>query len=450
MSGHTSILIIDDEEILLKALDRFFKKRGFDVAATTRWQEGLQWVKQKNFDALLVDLMLPGMSGLDVLRQALELQPHLAAVVMTGYGTIPSAVEAVRAGAYQYMTKPFDLENMESVLEKAIQQSRLKEENRLLRAHLQETAGSGEMVGQSLLMQDVASLVGKVAVTDSTILITGESGTGKELLAKSIHARSQRSSQPFIAVNCAAIPEGLLESELFGHVRGAFTDAVANRPGKFELANRGTIFLDEIGDMSPKLQVKVLRILQERTFEPVGSSKTQAVDIRVIAATHQNLEEAVKNKSFREDLFYRLNVIPIHLPALRDRREDIPALAGHFLKKHGVRKGKEVTGISSDAMELLIRYPWPGNIRELENIIERLVVFKEKGEITPGDLPEEFQDGRSRSGKSFKDQVRDFEMRLIRKALQVSGGNKNRAAELLRIKRTTLIEKMKKIGAPNR
>lgn len=451
-----SILVIDDEEVLLKALDRFLRSEGYDVSAFSDWEKGVEAARSKSFDLLLIDLMLPKTSGIEVIRRIKELQSSVVSIVMTGFGTIPSAIEAIRAGAYHYVTKPFDLEDIGSLVAKALEHAQLREENRTLKKQLQARYGFENIVGESPAIKEIFRLVDKIADTDSTVLVTGESGTGKELIAQSIHYRSRRAERPFIAVNCAAIPEGLLESELFGHMKGAFTGAVTTRAGKFEMADRGTIFLDEIGDMSPKLQVKVLRALQERVIQPVGSSKNREVDIRVIAATNQNLEDAVAKGSFRQDLYYRLNVIPIHLPALRDRRDDIPLLIRHFLKKHQAEAGAK-TGFAPDAMERFRAYDWPGNVRELENLVQRLVVLKGGGEIAAADLPPNVA-GRSQvfaseetflpeDGVDLKAMVERFEADLIRKALDRSEGNKNRAAQLLRLNRTTLIEKLKKMGA---
>lgn len=451
-----SILVIDDEEVLRKALDRYLKAQGYNVASFSDWQEGIDLLKRKSFDLLLVDLMLPGASGIDVIRKAREVQPGIVCIVMTGYGTIPSAVEAIRAGAYHYVTKPFDLDDIGSLVAKALEHVQLREENRQLKRQLQSRYGFENIIGGGPAMKEVFRLVEKIADTDSTVLVTGESGTGKELIARAVHYRSRRADKPFVAVNCAAIPEGLLESELFGHMKGAFTGAVANRPGKFELADRGTIFLDEIGDMSAKLQVKVLRALQERVIQPVGSSKSFEVDIRVIAATNQDLESAVSEGRFREDLYYRLNVIPIHLPPLRERREDIPILIRHFLEKYNRENQKQVTGFSSEAMEVLGHYRWSGNVRELENLVERLVVLKGGGLVQAEDLPTTFHNGKKalvpeevsfpEEGIDLKGMVENFELQLIQKALDRSGGNKNRAAQLLRMNRTTLIEKLKKMN----
>ena len=449
------ILILDDEPVLRRAMQRFFGNQGYEVSAFEDWEKARDFLQQKRADLLLVDLMLPRTSGIEVIKTFLKIQPDLVSIIMTGYGSISTAVEAIRAGAYHYCTKPFELDDIGSLVAKAIEHSHLKKENHDLKAQIQEKFGFENIVGQSAVMKEVFSMTQKIADTDSTVMITGESGTGKELLAHAIHCRSRRSDGPFIAVNCAAIPEGLLESELFGHTRGAFTGAVSSQAGKFEMANQGTLFLDEVGDMSPSLQVKVLRVLQERKIQPLGSPQTREVNIRIIAATHQDLKDAIQKNIFREDLYYRLNVIPIHIPPLRERKEDIPLLTKHFLKKHNERNQKEVSGFSEEAMDLLSHQRWPGNIRELENLVERLVVTKGTGTLTVQDFPTPYHAEPSYSwldrfffpddGINFRDIMNCFENELIRKALVKSGENKNRAAQLLHINRTTLIEKMKRM-----
>ncbi|MFA5812624.1 MAG: sigma-54 dependent transcriptional regulator, partial [bacterium] len=377
--------------------------------------------------------------------------------VLTGFGTITSAVEAMKAGAYHYLTKPFELDDIAALISTALEHRQLKEENRLLRRELQEKYRFENMVGTSDEMAAVYDLIEKVAETDSTILITGESGTGKELVARAIHYNSPRRDKPLVVVNCAAIPEELLESELFGHVKGAFTGAVSTHAGRFDAADKGSIFLDEIGDMSMKLQVKVLRVLQEQRFDPVGSTSTHEVDVRIIAATNQDLDRAVRERRFREDLYYRLNVIPIHIPPLRERASDVAMLVHHFLDKFC--EGKQQKEITQAALDHLLAYAWPGNVRELENLIERMVVLKKDDLIDVGDLPpkiagkalpvaaaqaESGQLDIPETGISFKKAVEDFEARLIIGALKKTGGNKNKAASLLHLNRTTLVEKIKK------
>ena len=337
---------------------------------------------------------MPGINGLELVRQIHEIAPDLPCIVITGYASPESSVEALRAGAYWYLEKPFDqghLDVVRKLVEQAIEHGRLKSENRLLQGQLQSKYRFENIIGTSAALREVLETVSKVAMTDSTILITGESGTGKELVARAIHFNSKRADKMFVTVNCGAIPEELLESELFGHVRGAFTNAVANREGRFSVAHGGTIFLDEIGDMSATLQVKLLRVLQDRTFEPVGSSKTQSVDVRVIAATNQNLEDAIAERLFREDLYYRLNVIPIVVPPLRERRDDIPLLAQHFLNIANEGRADREVDFSDEVLERLMGFDWPGNVRELENLVERVVTLCSGREIVASDLPTALQ-----------------------------------------------------------
>ncbi len=414
-------------------------------------------VSSQPLDLVLSDVKMPGINGLELVRQVHEIQPDLPCIVITGYGSAESSVDALRAGAFWYLEKPFEqghLDVVRRLAEQAIEHGRLKSENRHLQRQLESRYEFDNVVGDSHALRQVLDVVERVSAADSTVLVTGESGTGKELIARALHYNSPRSGRPMITVNCGAIPEELLESELFGHVRGAFTNAVSHREGRFSLADGGTIFLDEIGDMSMNLQVKLLRVLQERTFEPVGSSKSQSVDVRVIAATHQNLPELIQEKRFREDLYYRLNVIPVHVPALRERREDIPALVAHFIETHGERNGGGVKGISPEALEVLCRQPFPGNVRELENLMERLVILRRDGEIGLDDLPPEYREsqGTARGGEvhvtheglNFNEVVDSLQARLIREALELTGWNKNRAAQLLGLNRTTLLEKIKK------
>jgi len=367
-------------------------------------------------------------------------------------------VEALKAGAYWYLEKPFEqghLDVVRRLVEQAIEHGRLKSENRILQGQLQSKYRFENIIGNSAALRGVLEIVSKVAESDSTVLITGESGTGKELIARAIHFNSKRADKMFVTVNCGAIPEDLLESELFGHVRGAFTNAISNREGRFAVAHEGTIFLDEIGDMSGPLQVKLLRVLQDRTFEPVGSSTTQSVDVRVIAATNQILEDAIAERRFREDLYYRLNVIPIEVPPLRARRDDIPLLAEHFLDISNERRADQTVGFSDEAIELLCGCRWPGNVRELENLVERLVTLCDGREIGANDLPETCRTTGPLAasappippqGLSFREVVDQFESDLILQALEITHGNKNRAAQLIQMNRTTMLEKMKKKG----
>jgi len=414
-------------------------------------------VSSQPIDLVLSDVKMPGINGLELVRQVHEFNPDLPCIVITGYGGPEQSVDALRAGAFWYLEKPFEqghLDVVRRLAEQAIEHGRLKQENRLLQSQLETRHHFDSIVGESHALRRVLETVERVAATDSTVLVTGESGTGKELIARAIHYNSPRASRMMVTVNCGAIPEELLEAELFGHVRGAFTNAVSHREGRFALADGGTIFLDEIGDMSMNLQVKLLRVLQERTFEPVGSSKTQAVDVRVIAATNQQLPELIAERRFREDLYYRLNVIPIEVPPLRERSADVPALVAHFLEAHAERNGMSVKGVSPEAVETLCRHPWPGNVRELENLMERMVILRREGEIGLEDLPVEYRaasapptaaaPGLGAGGMIMRAELEALEARWIREALELTGWNKNQAAQLLQMNRTTLLEKIKK------
>jgi DNA-binding NtrC family response regulator len=376
--------------------------------------------------------------------------------MITGYATVNSAVEAMKLGAFDYITKPLRKDIVRLTVKRALSHAKLKEENITLRKHLEEKFDFGKIVSYSDGMNRVIETIKKVASSDSTIAIYGESGTGKELVARALHFNSKRKAHPLVTVNCGAIPEELLESELFGHEKGAFTGAIRSRTGRFELAQGGTIFLDEIGDMSPSLQVKVLRVIQERRFERIGGIKTIDVDIRIITATNQDLEKAVAEKRFREDLFYRINVIPIHLPPLRERKADMPVLITHFLKKFNKSKEKNIDGLTPEAMNCLMRYHWPGNVRELQNLIEMLVVIKEYGNIELKDLPDKIRLNSEEvaevisdveitdDGMDLNEVIGQFEKNLLQKALQKSGGIKTRAAKLLSLNRTTFVEKLKR------
>ena len=459
------VLVVDDEELYRRALERILVRVGHQVSTARDAGEALALVSSQPIDLMLCDVKMPGINGLELVRQVHELEPDLPCIVITGYGSAEHSVEALRAGAFWYLEKPFEQGNLDVVrrlVEQAIEHGRLKAENRLLQSQLRSRYRFENIVGTSTALRRVLETVEKVADSDSTVLITGESGTGKELIARALHFNSRRADRMFVTVNCGAIPEELLESELFGHVRGAFTNAIAHREGRFAVANGGSIFLDEIGDMSSSLQVKLLRVLQDRTFEPVGSSKTVKVNVRVIAATNQDLEQAIRERRFREDLFYRLNVIPIETPALRERREDIPLLVHHFLQVMNQEKGKRVEGLSPPALELLCEYDWPGNVRELENLVERLVILRGDGTIEVDELPRSLRRAAERpavaaprvppAGIPFNEVVDRFETDLILQALERTQWNKNRAAQLLGLNRTTLLEKMKKKGldAPER
>ncbi len=454
------VLVVDDSPEIRISMAEVLKTRGFSVETASDGQEAMEILDKRFFDIVLTDLAMPRKTGMDLLKYLTETSPETICILITGYGSIQGAVEALKLGAYDYLCKPIKPDEVMILIDKALEIREIRRENVSLKRELKNRYGFDNIVGTSKPMQQVFGLIEKVADTESTILITGESGTGKELIAHAIHYASDRRDRPFIPVNCAAIPEELLESELFGHEKGAFTHAIKTRIGRFELANKGTIFLDEIGEMSPSLQVKLLRVLQERKFERVGGVNTISVDIRIVAATNIDLEAAVRDGKFREDLYYRLNVIPIHVPPLRERRGDIPLLVKHFLKKFCKGKRQCVEGITDEAMEILAYYEWPGNVRELENIVERLVILANGPVITKDDLPEQILQNVSGSlgrplpgslfempeeGMSLSKAVEELEKRLILQALEKTGGIKNRAAKLLQMNRTTLIEKMKKL-----
>ena len=450
------ILIIDDEVAYRNALRKFFGNLGYDVKVVHTGKEALELLSKHTFDLVLTDLRLPDVDGLSLVEKIEQEFSQTSSIVMTGYGSIESSIEAIKKGAFHYITKPFQLEEVKNLVEKALNQQALQNENRGLKEHFRDSYRFDNIIGESAAIQEVFQLVKKVSRSDSTVLILGESGTGKELIARAIHYNSERSNKPLITVNCGAIAETLLESELFGHERGSFTGAIATRAGRFELAHGGSLFLDEISTMNFALQAKLLRVLQSKTFEPVGGT-TKNVDARIIAATNQDLEAGVRRKEFREDLFYRLNVIPIHLPALRERKEDIPLLVLHFVAKFNKAKNKgelKIEGVSPETLNTLMEYNWPGNIRELENIMERLMVLKEGGTITPQDLPLKlFQNKKAslfqnvfipENGIDFKETVDNFENTILASVLKRTQGNRNRAAKLLKLKRTTLIEKLKR------
>ncbi|MBI4766017.1 MAG: sigma-54-dependent Fis family transcriptional regulator [Deltaproteobacteria bacterium] len=461
------ILVIDDDSSVRDILEDFLQLKGFEVSVTDDGEKGISLIQERRFDLFLVDLVLPGMNGMEVIKEVYSRQINIPAIIITGYGAIETAVEAIKLGAFDYITKPFVLEELFLVVQRALDFSKLKQENLFLKRQLKQRYDFHGLIGSSPGMQKVYGLIKKVCDTDATILIEGESGTGKELIAKTIHFNSLRAQHPFIPFNCAAIPKDLLESELFGHERGAFTGAFNTRIGRFERAHGGTILLDEIGELHPSFQVKLLRVLQEREFERVGGSKTIKVDVRILAATNKKLEEETKAGNFREDLFYRLNVIPLQIPPLRERREDIPLLAEYFLSYFSKKRKRENIRMVPEVMQLFSQYPWPGNVRELENLIERVIILSEDGLIEPKDLPQRFKEFQGSTGQGetgsplltteperevvLPDQgvnmntlVEEMEKSLIQQAIRKSKGVKSKAAELLGLKRTTLLEKMKK------
>lgn len=452
------VLILDDESSLRTALFRVLDRKGLNVITANRIEEAkLLCQGDTAIDLAIVDLNLPDGDGIEFMSHLKSLYPAIEVIILTGHATIEAAIRATQKGAFHFVTKPFNLDELIVLVDRALTHKQLTQENQQLRSELHRKYKFDQIVGNSEQIQGVLHLVERVADSDSTVLVNGETGTGKELVARAIHYNSNRATGPFIPINCGAIPGELLESELFGHVKGAFTGAIANRVGRFELADGGTIFLDEIGDMDPTLQVKLLRALQEKCFEPVGSAKTIQTNVRVIAATNVNLEEAVEIGRFREDLYYRLNVIPINIPALRERKTDIPILLKHFMDIFGKTKGRFLSGISEDALECLVHYSWPGNIRELENLVERMTILKGQGRLEVVDLPLKYKSGKTitqevgvvdipEAGLDFNTAVDVYENALILRALEKTGWNRNQAAMLLKLNRTTLVEKIKKKG----
>jgi len=445
------ILIAEDEKTQRDLLEGFLKKEGFSVQAVANGREALQKLEGNFFDMILIDYKMPELDGLQTLREIRKLYPDLPVVMMTAYGTVETAVASMKEGALDYLTKPIDLDELLLMLQKVIERSYLIRENKELRAQLQERYKFTHIVYGSPKMEEVMGLVARVAPSQATVLIRGESGTGKELIANAIHYASPRSEKPWVKVSCAAIPETLLESELFGHERGAFTGATHRRIGRFEEADGGSIFLDEIGDLSPSTQVKLLRVLQNKEFQRLGSNSTLQTDVRVITATHRNLEEAIQKELFREDLYYRLNVISIALPPLRERKEDIPLLIDYFLKKYSEENQKTITDISKEARSLLLRHPYPGNVRELENLMERAVVLCRGELITTQDLPFHLKEEKSerswepsKKEKSLPESLEEIEKDSILKALHQHQGVQTKAAECLGISERVLRYKMKK------
>jgi len=447
------LLIVEDEKAQREMLEGFLLQQGFSVSSVDRGRGALKSVLAEPFDLVFLDYKMPEMDGLQTLREMKKINPELMVVMMTAYGTIETAVQAIKEGATDYLTKPIDLDELLLLIEKVSEKVLLQRENRELKERLRERYQFDHIIYASGRMEEVLNLTGRVAKSEATVLIRGESGTGKELIANAIHYASPRADRPFIKINCTALPENLLESELFGHERGAFTGAVQKRIGRFEEAHSGSIFLDEIGDLSPALQMKLLRVLQEKEIERLGSNQTIKADVRVIAATNRDLEEALQKKVFREDLYYRLNVVAIFLPPLRERREDIPPLIDHFLKKYSRRDGRAMPGVSKEARDLLLQYDYPGNARELENIIERSVVVGRSDIITTQDLPFQVRENAKEAkfdlqteGKPLNVMLSQIEHDLIMKALEKHGGVQTKAAQSLGLSERVLRYKMQKHG----
>lgn len=456
MQQAAHILLIDDEKESCLALSTLLGRTGYAVASAHSGEQALSLLQNQSFDLIISDLFLPGISGIDILKRVKETSPRTCFILITGNASAETAVEAMKEGAFDYVTKPFNFEKLKLQVAKALEKSQLVAENHYLKQQLHGRYRFDNIIGSSLPMQKVFTRIKKVAMTDSTILVLGASGTGKELVAKAIHYNSHRRDKPFVAINCGAIPADLLESELFGHAKGAFTGAVADKQGKFEVANGGTIFLDEIGNMPLQLQVKLLRVLQEYEFERVGSTQKIRMDIRLISATNADITKEITNGSFREDLYYRLNVIPINLPSLNERCGDIPLLARHFLEKICAEMNRPLMHISKEALKSLATYHWPGNVRELENVIERTVALADNERIEPEDLPPNIVEDKSNQpllqtqlpeeGTNMPAIIADLERKMIGLAMSRATGVKARAAELLGINRTTLVEKMKRLG----
>jgi DNA-binding NtrC family response regulator len=448
MKDEKKILIVDDEESFRNHLMRLFIRRGYMVAEAATGNEALAMAEQRYFDILLLDIVLPDLNGVEVLRTLKERSPDTQVIMMTGNATVDTAIASMKLGAYDYLTKPFDMEELTILVERACELSALRRESRLLQFELDRQRKFDAFVGSDPKTLSALALVEKVAPTDSIVLITGETGTGKELIAKAIHRKSLRHDKPFIVVNCSAIQETLLESEMFGYEKGAFTGAVKNKSGLIEVADTGTIFLDEVGDLQPNLQIKLLRFLENGEFRPVGSTHSRRADVRVIAATNRDLKKLMGESKFREDLFYRLNVINIHLAPLRERTGDIPALVTHFLEKISTRIGKRVQRIDPDALAVLSRYHWPGNIRELENVIERAVILSMRDAIGIDDLPADLID-REAPQTDFTNNPRSLaaiERDHILKVLHETGDNKAKAARILGITKKTLYTKLREYG----
>jgi DNA-binding NtrC family response regulator len=451
------LLLVEDEAQLRETLAERLGQQGFEVQQAETGEAAIEQLSDFAFDIVVTDLRLPGLDGTRVLEAALLRYPEIVGIIVTGYGTVKDAVEAIKRGATDFVTKPFQFDELLHALNSALEQKRLKAENAYLRSQLQERYRFEGLIGRSAAMRNLFQLLETVSASSSTILVTGETGTGKEVVARAIHHNSPRRAQRFVALNCGAIPETLLEAELFGHVRGAFTGAIGTRPGRLEQANKGTLFLDEVGTMSAAMQMKLLRVLQEREFERIGDVHTIKVDVRVIAATNSDLQKMVSSGAFREDLYYRLNIIPMELPPLRDRKEDIPLLVQHFLKKFAApeSQGRSLT-LSQEAMRCLMAYSWPGNVRQLENAIERAVALSGgRTQIETADLTNDIQQASQitvapavhlpEDGIDFDAYVSRIEHELIRRALEKTGGNKGRASKLLNLKRTTLVEKLKRL-----
>ena len=448
MNSHERILVVDDEEQMRDLLAKVLERKGFQASVCGDGTEALAFLEKEPVDLVVTDVRMPGLGGMEALRAVKELNPDIVVIIMTAFGSIDQAVQAVKEGAYDYINKPFKIDEMLLTIEKALDERRLRHEVSALRQELHTRYHFENLIGKSRPMQEVFGLIEQVAGSRSTVMVYGKSGTGKELVAKAVHYNSQRSTKNFVAVNCAAIPAELLESELFGHEKGSFTGAIATKVGKFELATGGTLFLDEVGSMRLDLQAKILRALQEREVERVGGSRTIKIDVRVIAATNRDLKKAVEEGTFREDLYYRLNVVPITLPDLKDRPEDIPLLANHFVQKFGQESNSGIREISKEAMAILISHTWPGNVRELENVIERAATLGRGPAVQPSDLPPHLAGGTNPLERALAKEatLEDLEKDYIAMILRRTKGHQIRAASILGIDRRTLYRKIRRYG----
>jgi len=442
------LLIVDDEEHIRNGLKTALSLDGYDVEVAADGEEALKKLDEEDIDLLITDLKMPKVTGEELMKETLRKYPHIPVIVLTGHGTIENAVEAMRQGAYDFITKPLNIDKLSLIVKRALENSSLKRQNRELLKQLKRKYSFENIIGKSPAMKKVFETIELVAPSKANVLIYGESGTGKEMIADAIHHNSPRRDKPYIKVHCAAIPETLLESELFGHEKGAFTGAVARKRGRFELANHGTIFLDEIGELSLQMQVKLLRVIQEREFVRVGGEESIKVDVRIISATNKDLREAVKNGTFREDLYYRLNVVSIFVPPLRERKDDIPLLVHKFIEEFSKENNKQIDGITNGALQALISYDWPGNVRELRNVIESIVVLTKNKIITEEDIPPYILNKEEESYIKIPvgTSLQEAEKRLIEFTLQNTGGNKTKASEILKIGRKTLHRKIDEYG----
>ncbi|MFQ5418441.1 MAG: sigma-54-dependent transcriptional regulator [Myxococcota bacterium] len=458
MTVRARVLVVDDEPSMQEFLEIFLRSEGYEVETAGDIQNAQMHLENDEFDVVISDIQMPGGSGIELLHAANEISPDTLMIMITAFASTETAIAAMKEGAYDYVTKPFKVDELRIVLEKALEKKLLSSENKRLRCELRSRARDRSIVGSSPPMQRVYELVAQVAASKANVLITGESGTGKEMIARALHSDGDRSERPFVAVNCAAIPETLLESELFGHVKGAFTGAVQNKEGLFEHADGGTLFLDEVGELSLPIQVKLLRAIQEKTFRRVGGTRDERVDVRLLAATNRCLEDAVRSGSFREDLYYRINVIEIAIPPLRERSDDIPLLVSHFMEKHALDSGETVERVSDDVMRRLLEYPYPGNVRELENIIERAMALSRGPAIEVDSLPPTLLSPVTPSksthippeGINLEDAVNDFERALLIEALRASGGVKKRAASLVGVSFRSFRYRLEKLGLDRR